>query len=48
MDQSNDQLPNKQVNEPASAWAELVVQNGRLSGARKAAIRWVRCIQRGD
>src|SRR5438132_308197 len=48
MDQSNDQLPNKQVNEPASAWAELVVQNGRLSGARKALTAAITTIGRAE
>ena len=48
MDQNSDPLPSRQADEPASAWAALVVQNGRLSGARKTLTAPITTIGRAE
>src|SRR5260370_5047608 len=48
MDQSSDPLPSRQADEPAAAWAAVVVQNGRLSGARKTLTAPITTIGRAE
>src|SRR5438552_6389946 len=48
MEQRSDALPDRQTDNSASAWAELVVHNGRLSGTRKVLSAPITTIGRAE